>query len=112
MLAPERAQDVGRAGAAAADGAQVDAAACLSGDIAPGDGAERNDAMTSAMPANGPGTLSPFVPPAEAHPDRRAGEPERLAQLVLQIAPVREVDLLGIVQKKMNVGGDTSACVA
>ena len=72
----------------------------------------RNDAMTRAMPANGPGTLSPFVPPAEAHPDRGSGEPERLAQLVLQVPAVGKVDLRGIVQKKMNVGGDTSAWVA
>src|SRR5215218_1998624 len=60
----------------------------------------RNEVTTSAMPAKGPGTLSPFVPPAEAHPDRGSGEPERLAQLVLQVAAVRKVDLRRIVHEK------------
>src|ERR687898_609698 len=60
----------------------------------------RNDAMTSAKPANGPGTLSPFVPPAETHPDRGSGEPEGLAQLVLQVPAVRKVDLRRIVHEE------------
>src|SRR5215210_5271497 len=60
----------------------------------------RNEVTTSAMPAKGPGTLSPFVPPAEAHPDRGPGEPERLAKLVLQVSAVRKVDLRRIVHEK------------
>src|SRR5918995_5713248 len=60
----------------------------------------RNDAVTRATPASGPGTLSPFVPPAEAHPDRGTGEPERLAQLVLEVPTVGKMDLRGIVHEE------------
>src|SRR5215211_6077691 len=41
-----------------------------------------------------------FFPTAETHADRRAGEAEVLTELVLQIAPVGEVDLRGIVDEE------------
>src|SRR5688500_11198087 len=60
----------------------------------------RNEATISAMPASGPGILTPFVPPAEAHPDRGSSEPKRLAQLVLEVPAIGKVNLRGIVHEE------------
>ena len=51
-------------------------------------------------------------PVAEHEPDRRAVEPERLAQPVLEVAPVAEVDSAASEAKNTNVGGAIAACVA
>ena len=44
--------------------------------------------------------------------DRRADQPERLAQLVRQKPLVREVELVATLVKKTNVGGATPVCAA
>src|SRR5215217_9330961 len=60
----------------------------------------KNDTMTKAAPASGPGTLPPFVPPAETHPNRGAGETECLTELVFQVPAVGKVDLCRIIHEQ------------
>jgi hypothetical protein len=49
---------------------------------------------------------------AEDEPDRRAGEAKGLAQPVLEVALVAEVDLGGAEAKKTKVGGSMATWVA
>jgi len=61
-------------------------------------------------PAGAPRPLGAPVPEDEL--DRRAVEAQHVADPVLEVAPVREVDQLRSLAKKMNVGGSIPACVA
>src|SRR3954451_20865600 len=69
----------------------------------------KNEQTTSATPAAGPCMLRTFVAAAETQAHGRTCKPERFTQSILEITPIRKVDLLGIVGedhegRRRNIG--------